>query len=212
MPKTKNLLSSDESSGDEQPPNKSAKIVSSSSEIEDSSNDVNHGKSSDPQGDLQVGTDEVISDSSSAISVEEEGKFPDGYDADCLGGADDRARLDKMSEIDREAELYRRIEQRDELTKRKMYQKKLKKERKELRRKKREIQRRKKIQREKGGDSDDSDTEMPVKGRNKRAVARDSDDSDIGWRGSVMATRNGEAGRLLEVVIFCRLFSLIKQE
>lgn len=40
---------------------------------------------------------------------------PDGYDKDCFGDDEDRARLDDMTEKDREAELFKRLEIRETL-------------------------------------------------------------------------------------------------
>lgn len=225
MPKkSKNLLSSDDSSDESNPANikKNQKVVSSSSENDSDldqhqttkasttankstnngsnttgsrhrpskSDSLQTGNSTSDQLQQQfqisdVGTDEAISDSSSEVSEEEEGKFPDGYDADCVGDGEDKAKLNKMSEIDREAELYSRIEAREKLQTKKRYQRKLKIERKQKRRLKRELQRKKKQQkalREKTqNDSDDSDTELRVPNKNKRAAAgavEDSSDSD----------------------------------
>ena len=47
--------------------------------------------------------------------MDEEGKFPDGLDADLMGDEEDRARLQAMSEKEREQELFERLEKREAL-------------------------------------------------------------------------------------------------
>jgi len=182
MPRpTKNVLSSEEDSSDESP--KNTKNTHTSNNKSAMSSDSNRDSNNDDD-DLQVRTDETISSSSSDVSAEEEGKFPDGYDKDCVGDAHDRSKLNKMSEIDREAELYQRMEAREILINKKKYQRKLKIERKERRKKRREIRRKKRLVKSKSNnvtmDSDDSDNELSTNVRKSgKRNAMDSDDSDI---------------------------------
>lgn len=44
--------------------------------------------------------------------------FRDGYDDDLMGDAEDRARLEQMTEKEREQELFNRIEKREVLKRR----------------------------------------------------------------------------------------------
>ena len=47
--------------------------------------------------------------------MDEDAQFHDGYGEDLMGDAEDRARLEKMSEKEREQELFNRIEKREVL-------------------------------------------------------------------------------------------------
>merc|ERR1711972_707245 len=89
---------------------------------------------SDSDNAQSVGTNDVASASSSDISETDDEKFPDGYDKDFLGDAEDKEKLNNMNELDRENEMYRRMEVREELMKQKKAAKILKKKRKEERR------------------------------------------------------------------------------
>lgn len=65
----------------------------------------------------EVSDSESNSSSSSSDSSEDE-VFRDGYDDDLMGDAEDRARLEQMTEKEREQELFNRIEKREVLKRR----------------------------------------------------------------------------------------------
>lgn len=58
------------------------------------------------------------SSSSSDSDSSEDEEFRDGYDDDLMGDAEDRARLEQMTEKEREQELFNRIEKREVLKRR----------------------------------------------------------------------------------------------
>lgn len=58
------------------------------------------------------------SSSSSDSDSSEDDVFRDGYDDDLMGDAEDRARLEQMTEKEREQELFNRIEKREVLKRR----------------------------------------------------------------------------------------------
>ena len=127
---------------------------------------------------------DVASASSSDISETDDEKFPDGYDKDFLGDAEDKEKLNNMNELDRENEMYRRMEVREELMKQKKAAKILKKKRKEERRKQREEQLQKNRSAQKDSsddsdsdvDSDDSDTNMKIKKSSKKGKIVESEE------------------------------------
>lgn len=65
----------------------------------------------------EVSDSESNSSSSSSDSDSSE-VFRDGYDDDMMGDAEDRARLEQMTEKEREQELFNRIEKREVLKRR----------------------------------------------------------------------------------------------
>ena len=151
---------------------------------------------------IEVETDETISESSSDIPISDPEKFPDGYDKDCIGDDDDRQKLNDMPEIERESELYRRMELREELQTKAKIQKKLKRKRKQRRRKRRELQLQKK--RAKGmklsDDSDDSDIIKKKKVAPKRAQVSSSSssseaDSDSSYEGALTTEQKKKKAR-----------------
>merc|ERR1712004_306813 len=72
---------------------------------------------SDAQSTRSVATNDVVSESSSAMSDTDEDKFPDGLDKEYMGDQEDREKLQNMNELDRENGLYRRMEVREEMLK-----------------------------------------------------------------------------------------------
>lgn len=67
----------------------------------------------------EVSDSESNSSSSSSDSDSSEDEvFRDGYDDDLMGDAEDRARLEQMTEKEREQELFNRIEKREVLKRR----------------------------------------------------------------------------------------------
>lgn len=67
----------------------------------------------------EVSDSESNSSSSSSDSDSSEDEvFKDGYDDDLMGDAEDRARLEQMTEKEREQELFNRIEKREVLKRR----------------------------------------------------------------------------------------------
>lgn len=65
-------------------------------------------------------------------------EFDDGLDENLMGGEEDKARLEQMTEKEREQELFNRIEKREVLKARFEIEKKLKLAKKEQQKKKRE--------------------------------------------------------------------------
>lgn len=63
-------------------------------------------------------SDSEINSSSSDSDTSEDDEFEDGYDDDLMGDAEDRARLEQMTEKEREQELFNRIEKREVLKRR----------------------------------------------------------------------------------------------
>ncbi|CAL1575632.1 unnamed protein product [Knipowitschia caucasica] len=89
------------------------------------------------------------SSSSSDSDSSEDDVFRDGYDDDLMGDAEDRARLEQMTEKEREQELFNRIEKREVLKRRFEIKKKLKtakkKEKEEKKKKQEEEQEKRKL-------------------------------------------------------------------
>lgn len=75
---------------------------------------VNHSSSSGEVSDSESNSSSSSSDSDSS----EDEVFKDGYDDDLMGDAEDRARLEQMTEKEREQELFNRIEKREVLKRR----------------------------------------------------------------------------------------------
>uniref|UniRef100_A0A3Q3KJU4 RNA polymerase-associated protein RTF1 homolog n=1 Tax=Monopterus albus TaxID=43700 RepID=A0A3Q3KJU4_MONAL len=94
-------------------------------------------------------SDTNSSSSSSDSDSSEDDVFRDGYDDDLMGDAEDRARLEQMTEKEREQELFNRIEKREVLKRRFEIKKKLKtakKKEKEEKKKKQEEEQEKRKQ------------------------------------------------------------------
>ncbi|XP_061749899.1 RNA polymerase-associated protein RTF1 homolog isoform X2 [Nerophis ophidion] len=107
------------------------------------------GESSAPE-EGEVSDSESNSSSSSLDSdSSEDDVFRDGYDDDLMGDAEDRARLEQMTEKEREQELFNRIEKREVLKRRFEIKKKLKtakkKEKEEKKKKQEEEQEKRKL-------------------------------------------------------------------
>ncbi|XP_023807444.1 RNA polymerase-associated protein RTF1 homolog isoform X2 [Oryzias latipes] len=112
-----------------------------------SSDGGSSGDSSAPEeGEV---SDSEINSSSSDSDTSEDDEFEDGYDDDLMGDAEDRARLEQMTEKEREQELFNRIEKREVLKRRFEIKQKLKtakKKEKEEKKKKQEEEQEKKKQ------------------------------------------------------------------
>ncbi|XP_038158677.1 RNA polymerase-associated protein RTF1 homolog isoform X2 [Cyprinodon tularosa] len=104
--------------------------------------------SSAPEEEVSDSESNSSSSSSDSDSSEDE-VFKDGYDDDLMGDAEDRARLEQMTEKEREQELFNRIEKREVLRRRFEIKKKLKdakKKEKEEKKKKQEEEQEKRKQ------------------------------------------------------------------
>ncbi|XP_037550548.1 RNA polymerase-associated protein RTF1 homolog [Nematolebias whitei] len=114
-----------------------------------SSDGVSSADSSAPEeGEVSDSESNSSSSSSDSDSSEDE-VFRDGYDDDLMGDAEDRARLEQMTEKEREQELFNRIEKREVLKRRFEIKKKLKtakKKEKEEKKKKQEEEQEKRKQ------------------------------------------------------------------
>ncbi|XP_043998184.1 RNA polymerase-associated protein RTF1 homolog isoform X1 [Gambusia affinis] len=120
------------------------KATASGSSDGDSSAD-----SSAPEEGEVSDTESNSSSSSSDSDSSEDEVFKDGYDDDLMGDAEDRARLEQMTEKEREQELFNRIEKREVLRRRFEIKKKLKtakKKEKEEKKKKQEEEQEKRKQ------------------------------------------------------------------
>nr|XP_014354064.1 PREDICTED: RNA polymerase-associated protein RTF1 homolog [Latimeria chalumnae] len=100
------------------------------------------------EGEVSDSESNSSSSSSDSDSSSEDEEFYDGYDEDLMGDAEDRARLEQMTEKEREQELFNRIEKREVLKRRFEIKKKLKtakkKEKREKKKKQEEEQEKKK--------------------------------------------------------------------
>uniref|UniRef100_A0A3Q2YD83 RNA polymerase-associated protein RTF1 homolog n=1 Tax=Hippocampus comes TaxID=109280 RepID=A0A3Q2YD83_HIPCM len=83
-----------------------------------SSDGESSGESSAPEEGEVSDSDSNSSSSSSDSDSSEDDVFRDGYDDDLMGDAEDRARLEQMTEKEREQELFNRIEKREVLKRR----------------------------------------------------------------------------------------------
>ncbi|XP_007543215.1 RNA polymerase-associated protein RTF1 homolog isoform X1 [Poecilia latipinna] len=120
------------------------KATASGSSDGDSSAD----SSAPEEGEVSDSESNSSSSSSDSDSSEDE-VFKDGYDDDLMGDAEDRARLEQMTEKEREQELFNRIEKREVLRRRFEIKKKLKtakKKEKEEKKKKQEEEQEKRKQ------------------------------------------------------------------
>ncbi|KAJ0008644.1 hypothetical protein NQD34_016059 [Periophthalmus magnuspinnatus] len=110
------------------------------------------------------------SSSSSDSDSSEDDVFRDGYDDDLMGDAEDRARLEQMTEKEREQELFNRIEKREVLKRRFEIKKKLKtakkKEKEEKKKKQEEEQEKRKL-------SQVQDTQVVMSHNKERRSKRD---------------------------------------
>ncbi|XP_012727700.2 RNA polymerase-associated protein RTF1 homolog isoform X1 [Fundulus heteroclitus] len=120
------------------------KATASGSSDGDSSAD----SSAPEEGEVSDSESNSSSSSSDSDSSEDE-VFKDGYDDDLMGDAEDRTRLEQMTEKEREQELFNRIEKREVLRRRFEIKKKLKeakKKEKEEKKKKQEEEQEKRKQ------------------------------------------------------------------
>ncbi|KAM6913033.1 RNA polymerase-associated protein RTF1 homolog isoform 1-T1 [Xenentodon cancila] len=135
-----------------------------------SSDGDSSGDSSAPEeGEVSDSESNSSSSSSDSDSSEDE-VFSDGYDDDLMGDAEDRARLEQMTEKEREQELFNRIEKREVLKRRFEIKKKLKtakKKEKEEKKKKQEEEQEKKKQ------SQVQDTQVVMSHNKERRSKRD---------------------------------------
>uniref|UniRef100_A0A8C9X184 RNA polymerase-associated protein RTF1 homolog n=1 Tax=Sander lucioperca TaxID=283035 RepID=A0A8C9X184_SANLU len=113
-----------------------------------SDGDSSAESSAPEEGEVSDSESNSSSSSSDSDSSEDE-VFRDGYDDDLMGDAEDRARLEQMTEKEREQELFNRIEKREVLKRRFEIKKKLKtakkKEKEEKKKKQEEEQEKRKL-------------------------------------------------------------------
>uniref|UniRef100_A0A8C6TMF9 RNA polymerase-associated protein RTF1 homolog n=1 Tax=Neogobius melanostomus TaxID=47308 RepID=A0A8C6TMF9_9GOBI len=86
-----------------------------------SSDGDSSAESSAPEEGEVSDSESNSSSSSSDSDTSEDDVFRDGYDDDLMGDAEDRARLEQMTEKEREQELFNRIEKREVLKRREVY-------------------------------------------------------------------------------------------
>uniref|UniRef100_UPI00358F3544 RNA polymerase-associated protein RTF1 homolog n=1 Tax=Myxine glutinosa TaxID=7769 RepID=UPI00358F3544 len=110
------------------------KTAASDSSGEDSTPDASEPE----EGEVSDSQSSSSSDGGSSSSMDEDAQFHDGYGDDLMGDAEDRARLEKMSEKEREQELFNRIEKREVLKTRFEIEKKLKARKKKEKKQKQE--------------------------------------------------------------------------
>ncbi|XP_057716348.1 RNA polymerase-associated protein RTF1 homolog [Corythoichthys intestinalis] len=128
------------------------------------------GESSAPEEGEVSDSESNSSSSSSDSDSSEDDVFRDGYDDDLMGDAEDRARLEQMTEKEREQELFNRIEKREVLKRRFEIKKKLKtakKKEKEEKKKKQEEEQ------EKRKSSQVQDTQVVMSHNKERRSKRD---------------------------------------
>ncbi|XP_068435750.1 RNA polymerase-associated protein RTF1 homolog [Clinocottus analis] len=135
------------------------------------SSDGNSSAESSAPEEGEVSDSESNSSSSSSDSDSSEDEvFRDGYDDDLMGDAEDRARLEQMTEKEREQELFNRIEKREVLKRRFEIKKKLKtakkKEKEEKKKKQEEEQEKRKL-------SQVQDTQVVMSHNKERRSKRD---------------------------------------
>ncbi|KAM8914916.1 RNA polymerase-associated protein RTF1 homolog [Spinachia spinachia] len=135
-----------------------------------SSDGGSSAESSAPEeGEVSDSESNSSSSSSDSDSSEDE-VFRDGYDDDLMGDAEDRARLEQMTEKEREQELFNRIEKREVLKRRFEIKKKLKtakkKEKEEKKKKQEEEQEKRKL-------SQVPDTQVVMSHNKERRSKRD---------------------------------------
>ncbi|XP_038158680.1 RNA polymerase-associated protein RTF1 homolog isoform X4 [Cyprinodon tularosa] len=126
----------------------SKKKVNKATASGSSDGDTSADSSAPEEGEVSDSESNSSSSSSDSDSSEDE-VFKDGYDDDLMGDAEDRARLEQMTEKEREQELFNRIEKREVLRRRFEIKKKLKdakKKEKEEKKKKQEEEQEKRKQ------------------------------------------------------------------
>ncbi|XP_062252999.1 RNA polymerase-associated protein RTF1 homolog [Platichthys flesus] len=134
-----------------------------------SDGDSSAESSAPEEGEVSDSESNSSSSSSDSDSSEDE-VFKDGYDEDLMGDAEDRARLEQMTEKEREQELFNRIEKREVLKRRFEIKKKLKtakkKEKEEKKKKQEEEQEKRKL-------SQVQDTQVVMSHNKERRSKRD---------------------------------------
>uniref|UniRef100_A0A665VZ32 RNA polymerase-associated protein RTF1 homolog n=1 Tax=Echeneis naucrates TaxID=173247 RepID=A0A665VZ32_ECHNA len=128
--------------------NATKKKVNKATASGSSDGDSSAESSAPEEGEVSDSESNSSSSSSDSDSSEDE-VFRDGYDDDLMGDAEDRARLEQMTEKEREQELFNRIEKREVLKRRFEIKKKLKtakKKEKEEKKKKQEEEQEKRKQ------------------------------------------------------------------
>ncbi|XP_032357004.1 LOW QUALITY PROTEIN: RNA polymerase-associated protein RTF1 homolog [Etheostoma spectabile] len=134
-----------------------------------SDGDSSAESSAPEEGEVSDSESNSSSSSSDSDSSEDE-VFRDGYDDDLMGDAEDRARLEQMTEKEREQELFNRIEKREVLKRRFEIKKKLKtakkKEKEEKKKKQEEEQEKRKL-------SQVQDTQVVMSHNKERRSKRD---------------------------------------
>lgn len=134
-----------------------------------SDGDSSAESSAPEEGEVSDSESNSSSSSSDSDSSEDE-VFKDGYDDDLMGDAEDRARLEQMTEKEREQELFNRIEKREVLKRRFEIKKKLKtakkKEKEEKKKKQEEEQEKRKL-------SQVQDTQVVMSHNKERRSKRD---------------------------------------
>ncbi|KAM9355628.1 RNA polymerase-associated protein RTF1 homolog isoform 1-T1 [Pholidichthys leucotaenia] len=128
--------------------NATKKKVNKATASGSSDGDSSAESSAPEEGEVSDSESNSSSSSSDSDSSEDE-VFKDGYDDDLMGDAEDRARLEQMTEKEREQELFNRIEKREVLKRRFEIKKKLKtakkKEKEEKKKKQEEEQEKRKL-------------------------------------------------------------------
>ncbi|XP_015245937.1 PREDICTED: RNA polymerase-associated protein RTF1 homolog isoform X2 [Cyprinodon variegatus] len=147
----------------------SKKKVNKATASGSSDGDSSADSSAPEEGEVSDSESNSSSSSSDSDSSEDE-VFKDGYDDDLMGDAEDRARLEQMTEKEREQELFNRIEKREVLRRRFEIKKKLKdakKKEKEEKKKKQEEEQEKRKQ------SQVQDTQVSMSHNKERRSKRD---------------------------------------
>uniref|UniRef100_A0A3Q1JIK8 RNA polymerase-associated protein RTF1 homolog n=1 Tax=Anabas testudineus TaxID=64144 RepID=A0A3Q1JIK8_ANATE len=149
--------------------NATKKKVNKATASGSSDGDSSAESSAPEEGEVSDSESNSSSSSSDSDSSEDE-VFRDGYDDDLMGDAEDRARLEQMTEKEREQELFNRIEKREVLKRRFEIKKKLKtakKKEKEEKKKKQEEEQEKRKQ------SQVQDTQVVMSHNKERRSKRD---------------------------------------
>ncbi|XP_030247857.1 RNA polymerase-associated protein RTF1 homolog [Sparus aurata] len=149
--------------------NATKKKVNKATASGSSDGDSSAESSAPEEGEVSDSESNSSSSSSDSDSSEDE-VFRDGYDDDLMGDAEDRARLEQMTEKEREQELFNRIEKREVLKRRFEIKKKLKtakkKEKEEKKKKQEEEQEKRKL-------SQVQDTQVVMSHNKERRSKRD---------------------------------------
>ncbi|XP_034531287.1 RNA polymerase-associated protein RTF1 homolog [Notolabrus celidotus] len=149
--------------------NATKKKVNKATASGSSDGDSSAESSAPEEGEVSDSESNSSSSSSDSDSSEDE-VFRDGYDDDLMGDAEDRARLEQMTEKEREQELFNRIEKREVLKRRFEIKKKLKtakkKEKEEKKKKQEEEQEKRKL-------SQVPDTQVVMSHNKERRSKRD---------------------------------------